>query len=104
MTSHVEMERRLKNRMAELRGRVARTEAALDEPGDPDVEDQASARQGDEVLEGLEGAALGEIKAIEAALGRLETGSYGACVACGEPIAPARLDAIPHAARCADCA
>ncbi len=45
-----------------------------------------------------------EIRRIDAALVRVASGEYGYCVACGEAIAPGRLDADPAAPRCADCA
>ena len=42
-----------------------------------------------------------DIKAqVLAALARLQAGTYGACVDCGRPIEPARLQARPEAARC----
>jgi RNA polymerase-binding transcription factor len=40
---------------------------------------------------------------VEAALARLDAGTYGACASCGRPIAPERLEAIPWAALCIDC-
>jgi DnaK suppressor protein len=40
---------------------------------------------------------------IEAAIARLDDGTYGTCVRCGRPIAPERLDALPWAAHCIDC-
>ena len=40
---------------------------------------------------------------VEAALARLDAGTYGACAGCGRPIAPERLEAIPWAALCIDC-
>lgn len=41
---------------------------------------------------------------VEAALARLEQGSYGVCERCGEPIAPGRLEARPTARTCVACA
>jgi DnaK suppressor protein len=38
-----------------------------------------------------------------AALERLEDGSYGLCLTCGVPIAPARLKALPEVERCVQC-
>ena len=41
---------------------------------------------------------------VEAALGRVDTGSYGVCERCGSPIGAARLDALPAARLCISCA
>jgi RNA polymerase-binding transcription factor DksA len=41
---------------------------------------------------------------VEAARARLDDGSYGRCLACGGPIAPARLEARPTARTCITCA
>jgi DnaK suppressor protein len=43
------------------------------------------------------------LQAIEEALGRVESGTYGVCRDCGEPIADARLDAIPWTRVCIVC-
>jgi DnaK suppressor protein len=40
---------------------------------------------------------------LSAALGRLSAGAYGVCVECAEPIAPARLEAVPEAETCLPC-
>lgn len=37
------------------------------------------------------------------ALGRIEHGSYGTCVDCGDPVPDGRLQARPEAARCVRC-
>jgi RNA polymerase-binding transcription factor len=42
---------------------------------------------------------LGE---IDAALARIEEGTYGVCERCGEPIGEERLDALPWAKLCID--
>jgi RNA polymerase-binding transcription factor DksA len=41
---------------------------------------------------------------IEAAIERIEDGSYGRCTTCGEQIPKNQLDAIPYAADCMKCA
>jgi DnaK suppressor protein len=40
----------------------------------------------------------------ERALAKLDEGSYGICDGCGEPIAPARLRAMPDGVLCVACA
>jgi len=42
-------------------------------------------------------------EAVEAALARLDAGTFGTCIRCGRPIAPERLEALPWAAHCIDC-
>ena len=41
---------------------------------------------------------------VHAALRKIDEGTYGICEVCGKPIAPARLEAIPSATRCVECA
>lgn len=94
----------LQARLAELTGRIDTIEADLRQPHAADSEEQAVDREGDEVLEGLEQAGLDEIMQIKGALDRIANGSYGICTSCGEPIAEARLQAMPTAARCINCA
>jgi RNA polymerase-binding protein DksA len=45
-----------------------------------------------------------ELHRVENALRKLENGTYGTCETCGDPIAPERLEAIPWAPTCIDCA
>ena len=40
---------------------------------------------------------------VDAALQRLDAGTYGTCESCGEPIAAGRLEARPVARRCVPC-
>lgn len=44
------------------------------------------------------------LEELDAAESRLESGSYGICERCGQPIAPARLQARPVARTCIGCA
>ena len=45
-----------------------------------------------------------EMVDIEAAIARLDAGTYGSCETCHHPIAAERLEAIPHARYCITCA
>lgn len=40
---------------------------------------------------------------IEHALQKYEAGTYGVCDSCGQPIEPARLEALPQANLCLNC-
>jgi RNA polymerase-binding protein DksA len=46
---------------------------------------------------------IDELQEIRAALKRIDTGTYGMCEDCGEPIARERLEAHPAAVRCLEC-
>jgi len=46
---------------------------------------------------------VAELRALEAARGRLQEGSYGVCIDCGGDIPFARLQATPSAERCIAC-
>jgi RNA polymerase-binding protein DksA len=41
--------------------------------------------------------------AIDAALARIDEGTYGICTACGQPIGEERLEALPWTTQCIDC-
>ena len=99
-----QFETRLLSRLSELNLRPSGVEAALDQPVDANFEERASEREGDEVLESLGNAGLSEIWMIQAALERIADGTFGDCVACGEPVSEERLNAVPDAARCERCA
>ena len=43
------------------------------------------------------------LAAIDAALGRIDEGTFGTCRSCGRPIAPERLQAVPWTTQCIDC-
>ena len=44
------------------------------------------------------------VRLINAALHRLDSGTYGQCVRCSQPIPRGRLDVMPEARICMDCA
>ncbi len=55
-------------------------------------------------VEVLLGSLRESLVKVEDALRRLDEGTYGFCERCHEPIAPARLEAMPDARRCMTCA
>jgi DnaK suppressor protein len=70
----------------------------------PDMADLARELAEQEVAVGLLGTASGTFEQIEAALDRIDDGSYGFCAECGAGIPPERLEAIPYATLCVGCA
>ena len=94
----------LERRYAYLQNRLENIEDQLDDAPDPDWEENAVEHGGDEVLESLGESGLKEMEAIKAALKRIDAGTYCTCVKCGEEISQERLDAVPHAPLCRNCA
>jgi DnaK suppressor protein len=103
---------RLHERRAELAARLdarlhgsdddRRAEAGLERHSDETDDDAAAeaSRQAD--IHALARMAE-EVEQVEAALRRVEDGSYGECIDCGDPVGAARLAAYPMALRCAGC-
>jgi len=56
------------------------------------------------VLAALENETNATIASIKKALRRMEEGSYGVCVDCGEEIAEERIKALPYTDKCFECA
>lgn len=81
-------------------------ETEVDAPGQMTYGSQAAAAS--HVFEQQRDLALRDhnqqhLAAIDAAIRRLEAGTYGRCTACGRPIPPERLEALPWTALCIDC-
>ena len=73
-------------------------------PLDPDYDEQAVELQNEQVLEQLDRSERIELQKINSAIDRLQRGTYGQCVSCGDEIHPKRLKAMPTATQCMDCA
>lgn len=94
----------LQDRLDALLRRVDDIAGDLRRPGDRDWQERAAELENDEVLENLDESSRAEVAQLRAALRRLEAGTYGRCARCGEPIAAARLQAIPSTTTCLACA
>ncbi|WP_370337811.1 TraR/DksA family transcriptional regulator [Parvularcula marina] len=94
----------LEARLAELESRLHKIDSDLDAPVSKNWDEAAIERENDEVREEIGHEGLKEVRAIRAALTRIEDGTYGECIDCGEEISPERLEAVPYAALCRKCA
>ena len=95
---------RLRAQLGELESRASEIENDLRHPLDADSSEQAIDLADDESLAGVSDVLRREIADTRAALARIEDGSYGVCARCGKEIAAKRLEALPTATRCIDCA
>lgn len=59
---------------------------------------QVAAEQGENLI--LAGSLREQLNDAETALERLDAGDYGSCERCGQPIPPARLEAMPTTRFC----
>jgi len=103
-----ELRKMLEDRLYELKrdvhGRMR--DARIDSFNERQVIDQGETSELD--IQGELEFALIQMKAetlnkIDAALRRLDEGTYGTCFECGSEIAATRLRALPFAVRCKDC-
>jgi len=103
-----ETERLLRERLDEVRGRIAEL-AKAPEPGAGigfgkrigDGTSEAISRRNDI---GVGNSLVITEERLRRALAKLDEGSYGRCDSCGGPIAPQRLEVAPESALCIDCA
>lgn len=98
------VKKQLQARLKELNARIDEIEGDLRTPRSASWEDRATETEGDEVLDALEDSAMAEVAEIRKALERIEDGTYGICAACGEDINEKRLQALPYAIQCINCA
>lgn len=79
--------------------------AELDEQAtESELEERSQQDRSLRLLDRLDERGRRGVEAVTMALDRLAEGTYGLCVDCGEPIPPARLEALPETERCVPCA
>jgi DnaK suppressor protein len=95
---------RLEAELAETRGELERLEKKLQ------VEVEYGLGEGDPIIYeremnmALRRRARRKVSSLQEALRRLEAGTYGICERCGKEISLQRLEALPEARLCIDCA
>ncbi len=104
-----ELEQELKHTVDRLKG-LGGAIVFEDDPGAREDEGQGEAA-GDagrisedrEMTFAVRGLLVERANRLAEALDRVRSGDYGVCEVCGEPIAPARLRAIPEVTTCVAC-
>jgi DnaK suppressor protein len=90
-------------RQEELTQDVHRYDSEVLETPTDEVQDNADSSVYDAAKSAaadMSSTAEGELGLVQDALKRIENGTYGKCVECGETIPPARLDAVPWGPYC----
>ena len=94
----------LDSRLAELNQRLASLKRDAAQEHSADSAEQAQERENDEVVDAIGVETRQAISQLQAALERINDGSYGVCAGCGGEISAARLEARPEATHCINCA
>lgn len=90
--------------LASLRGgNVGRAEASADHFGGQKEDSRAQLETERDLEFTLDARESAELDAVDAALKRIEAGTYGVCTDCGTDIPAARLHAAPETPRCLSC-
>ena len=104
MIDEDEVRNQLVAKQTELQRRIAGTEATERSEVAGGENDDAQLWSVSDNRDNLDSQAANELEQVNQALARLDAGEYGTCVECGEPIAEARLRALPYATLCIQCA
>ena len=102
--TYAELRAELLEQKAILAERLERIHANVRRGFDADSKEMAKELEDTEVVDALGNEAREELVRIAATLQRIDDGSYGKCVECGDAIDTARLDAYPYADECIECA
>ena len=98
------LKKQLEERLATLQARLASIKKDVTREHSGDSAEQAQERENDEVVDAIGNETALSIRAVAAALERIAEGTYGVCENCGEDIGEARLQVVPEATRCVNCA
>lgn len=104
MIDQDEVRKSLLAKRAELVQRVGGTQATERREVAEGQNDNAQLWEVSDIRDDLDNQGATELDQVNQALARLDAGEYGLCIDCGEPIAEARLKALPYATLCIQCA
>lgn len=80
------------------------TESSAERSPDPGNAEAGSMKFEYEKELSMQQNAIDLLHKVENAIARIDRGEYGQCQSCGNDIPTARLDALPYAIHCVDCA
>lgn len=100
----VELQRRRRRILEASRRTSADIDALRSAERDPEVEEGSQSEQEQRKLAEVGEVEHRELAQIDAALARIDAGTYGLCRECGMEIESGRLAALPYAATCSECA
>lgn len=112
MIAEGEIRARLESELRQTMGRLGQQGGAIviDEPGVDgdngrlaDPMDALQITRERDISLATRSILVGRVNRLAEALDRLRQGDYGCCEECGEPIAPARLEALPEVTTCVRC-
>lgn len=94
----------MREQLAQRLRRIRDDAAHRFDPLSADAGDRAQETENDEVLQRLEQSTHALIGQYQHAIERIDQGRYGVCEDCELPIEAERLEALPQATRCKECA
>jgi DnaK suppressor protein len=98
--------RLLEDKKASLSAEIAKTRSAEEETTEEstqDIADKAVSSYTREFLYSLTDGERNTLLHIDDAIGRIDEGTYGLCLNCGQLMTEKRLNAVPWASYCLDC-
>jgi len=104
MIDEDEVRNSLVAKQTELKARIGGTQATERREVAEGQNDNAQLWEVSDIRDDLDNQAVTELGQVNEALKRLDDGEYGICTECEEPIAEARLKALPYATLCIQCA
>lgn len=104
MNDYSAIREKLLAKQVEMSSRLKATQATEGQETAEGLDSTPQLRELSEVRDGLDDEAAQELNQVNEALARLEAGEYGLCESCCGLIGEARLEALPYARLCIDCA
>lgn len=105
MRNHEYFREKLLNLKNDLSNRIEKVDSDIrHEDITTDLYDQAIELENEEVLNALADASGQELRLINLALSRIDSGTYFFCSECGDEIPQERLELLPYTQWCVNCA